>query len=133
MVTRSVLYAAAALVKVLFFFFFRWQNSFKALAVRQSRLLFFVFLPWLRVSPPGSAAPKRRPNGFFSVPVRVVASTRANVATSFLPYDDLGLRGINRDEQSMKLLLPIIFVLPCQREHDELGEIFTDICLSDIY
>lgn len=32
------------------------------------------------------------------------------------PIRQPGLCGINRDEQSMKLLLPIIFVLPCQRE-----------------
>lgn len=44
----------------------------------------------------------------------------SHTVTYILPYNKLGLCGINRDEQSMKLLLPIILVLPC--DDDEKAE-----------
>lgn len=49
--------------------------------------------------------------GFFSFFLFVQYRIHNNLLTH--SCDKLGLCGINRDEQSMKLLLPIILVLPC--------------------
>lgn len=108
--------------------FFKTVQPFRRPCRFQSRLRFLFYFLFRFPLRTALRSPKR---SFYFVSFAVV-SMRANKATQFLPYDNLGLCGINRDEQSMKLLLAIIFVLPCQREQIGFN---IQICyrLSDIY